>query len=150
MKPDARIAISNDLLLPEIREWISQGHTVTLSVRGNSMNPFLADRRDKVRIAPLSGKPQTGELLLAYEKARQRYVLHRLLRIQDNEYILMGDGNLKGTETIREEDLIGTVTHVIRKGKTHSTSSFCWKFYSALWLRLLPVRRWLLAVWRRI
>lgn len=150
MSENSRTVISNHLLLPEIKELISSGHTVTIIVRGNSMNPFMVDRRDKVTIAPLSRKPRIGDLLLAYETLHQRYVLHRLIRIKNEIYVLMGDGNIKGTESIREEDILGIVTDIIRKGKHHSVSSSCWKSYSAVWTRLLPLRRWILAVWRKI
>ncbi len=146
-----RISISNDLLLPQICDFLREGHTVTIPVRGNSMNPFMVDRRDKVTIAPLTlQKVRKGDLLLAYESKQKRYVLHRLICIEATTYILMGDGNIKGTETIFPEDLIGIVTDIVRKGKNYSTSSFIWKFYSVIWTALCPIRRWILAIWRRI
>lgn len=45
--------IPNEVLLPEVARLISEGHTVTLTVRGNSMNPFLVDRRDRIVLGPL-------------------------------------------------------------------------------------------------
>ena len=39
-------SIPNEILLPEVARLIKEGHTVTITVRGNSMNPFLVDRRD--------------------------------------------------------------------------------------------------------
>ena len=45
--------IPNEVLLPEVARLISEGHTVTLTVRGNSMNPFLVDRRDRIILGPL-------------------------------------------------------------------------------------------------
>ena len=44
-------SLPNDLLIPEVAELIRQGHTVTLTARGNSMNPFIVDRRDRRRPA---------------------------------------------------------------------------------------------------
>ena len=41
-------SIPNEILLPEVARLIKEGHTVTITVRGNSMNPFLVDRRDRV------------------------------------------------------------------------------------------------------
>ena len=34
-------SIPNEILLPEVARLIKEGHTVTITVRGNSMNPFL-------------------------------------------------------------------------------------------------------------
>ena len=44
-------SIPNEILLPEVARLIKEGHTVTITVRGNSMNPFLVDRRDRVTLA---------------------------------------------------------------------------------------------------
>ena len=46
--------IPNEVLLPEVARLISEGHTVTLTVRGNSMNPFLVDRRDRIVLGPFT------------------------------------------------------------------------------------------------
>ena len=43
-------SIPNEILLPEVARLIKEGHTVTITVRGNSMNPFLVDRRDRVTL----------------------------------------------------------------------------------------------------
>ena len=48
--------IPNEVLLPEVARLISEGHTVTLTVRGNSMNPFLVDRRDRLVLGPFTIK----------------------------------------------------------------------------------------------
>jgi len=146
-----RTAIPNAILLPEVQRLLQEGHTVTLLVRGNSMNPFLVDRRDKVVIAPLPiNGPVIGDLPLAYDRKNQRYVLHRLIRKEGAHYILRGDGNLKGTEQISANDLIGIVTHLQRKGRTYSIQGRCWRTYSAIWLKLIPIRRILLGLFRHI
>ncbi|MBP8777903.1 MAG: S24/S26 family peptidase [Bacteroidaceae bacterium] len=145
------ITVPNTILLPEVHQLLQEGHTVTLLVRGNSMNPFLVDRRDKVIIAPLPPDgPMIGDLPLAYDRQNQRYVLHRLIRKEGTNYILMGDGNLKGTESILPDDLIGIVTHLQRKGRTYSIQGKCWRIYSMIWLQVMPIRRILLALFRRI
>ena len=43
-------SIPNEILLPEVARLIKEGHTVTITVLGNSMNPFLVDRRDRVTL----------------------------------------------------------------------------------------------------
>lgn len=145
------ITVPNIILLPEVHQLLQEGHTVTLLVRGNSMNPFLVDRRDKVIIAPLPPDgPMIGDLPLAYDRQNQRYVLHRLIRKEGTNYILMGDGNLNGTESILADDLIGIVTHLQRKGRTYSIQGRFWRIYSMIWLQLMPIRRILLALFRRI
>ena len=77
--------IPNEVLLPEVARLISEGHTVTLTVRGNSMNPFLVDRRDSIvlgsfaeptcnRVSPSwQGKAQDVSSSTASSAAAARY-----------------------------------------------------------------------------
>lgn len=143
-------SLPNDLLIPEVAELIRQGRTVTLTARGNSMNPFIVDRRDRVVLGPCTDvQLQPGTVVLALTDDR-RYVLHRIVRRQGNELTLLGDGNLHQTERTDTSRVIGLLTAVIRKGRTYSTDGAVWLRYSRWWRILTPVRRWLLAIFRRI
>lgn len=46
------ISLPNEVLLAEVSQLIREGYSVTLTVRGFSMRPFLEDRRDKAVLAP--------------------------------------------------------------------------------------------------
>lgn len=142
--------IANDILLPETARLITEGHTVTHIVRGNSMNPFLVDRRDKVTLSSFADADlKRGAFVLAIDSTG-RFVLHRILCRNRKELILIGDGNVRETETSSTDQVMGIVTEVIRKGKTYSCNGFKWNAYSHTWLFLLPLRRVLLGAWRRI
>lgn len=141
--------LPDDLLIPEVADLIRQGRSVTLTARGNSMNPFITDRRDRVVLSPFAETQlQPGAVVLAKTKD-SRYVLHRILYRRGNELILSGDGNLNQTECTDTGRVIGLMTAVIRKGKTYQTDGTVWIRYSFLWKRLAPIRRWLLAIFRR-
>ena len=69
-----KVQFENAVFLPEIVKMLNEGHTVTLTLRGNSMRPFLEDCRDKA----LFVKPTTiavGDPVLA-EIAPKHFVLH--------------------------------------------------------------------------
>lgn len=141
--------LPNDLLMAEVTELIRQGHTVTLTARGNSMNPFIADRRDRVILSPCAeDRLRPGDVVLALTDD-SRYVLHRIVQRRGDELTLMGDGNLKQTERTDTHRVVGLLTAVIRKGRTYTTDSTAWQRYSRWWMRLTPARRWLLAIYRR-
>lgn len=143
-------SLPNDLLIPEVAELIRQGRTVTLTARGNSMNPFIVDRRDRVVLSPCTdAQLQPGAVVLALTDDH-RYVLHRIVRRQGDELTLLGDGNLRQTERTDTGRVVGLLTAVIRKGRTYPTDGAAWLRYSRWWRRLTPVRRWLLAIFRRI
>ena len=139
----------NAVLLPEIVKLLEEGHTVTLRLRGYSMRPFLEDGRDKALLTKAEN-PQVGDAVLA-EVAPRHYVLHRIISIKGDDVTLRGDGNL-GTEECKLADVKGAVIGFYRKGceKLDRTDGMKWRCYSWLWMRLFPVRRYLLAFYRRI
>lgn len=73
-------SIPNEILLPEVARLIKEGHTVTITVRGNSMNPFLVDRRDRVTLGDFTTEQlQPGVTVLARDLT-ERIVFHRIIR----------------------------------------------------------------------
>ena len=138
-------------MIPEVKKWIDAGKTVTFRVHGFSMRPFLDNGRDEVILdAPNREELKRGDVVLA-EIAPQVYVLHRLIH-RDGDYLtLKGDGNAYGTESCQVKDVIGIAIGFLRKGRTTPdlVTSKKWRIYSALWMRLDPIRRWLLAIYRR-
>ena len=143
------IQLPNEVLLPEVTALLDSGHTVTIKLKGFSMRPFLENDRDKALLTkPI--KPQVGDPVLA-EIRPKHFVLHRIVRIKGQQVTLRGDGNL-GTETCTLHDIKGAVIGFYRKGRNHldRTDGMKWKAYSWIWMHLLPVRRYLLAAYRRI
>lgn len=143
------IEIANDILIPQIISLLEEGHTVTLKVKGFSMRPFLENDRDKVLLKK-SENPIVGDVVLA-EIAPKRYVLHRLISLNNGEAILRGDGNLS-KEYCKKSDIHGIATGFYRKGTDifDSCDSRKWKVYSFIWTHLYPIRRYLLAIYRRL
>lgn len=145
-----RKSIPNEILLPEVARLIEEGHTVTIAVRGNSMNPFLVDRRDRITLGSFTPDDlQPGVAVLARDTTG-RIVFHRIIRRNGDTLILQGDGNLAQTEETSIGRVMGLMTEAIRKEKKYPADSRTWKRYSYWWLRLTPARRWLLAIFRRI
>ncbi len=143
-------SIPNEILLPEVARLITEGHTATIVVRGNSMNPFLVDRRDRITLGNFTSDDlQPGASVLARDTTG-RIVFHRIIHRNGETLILQGDGNLKQTEETTVSQVMGLMTVAIRKDKEYPTDSKVWKRYSYWWLKLTPVRRWLLAIFRRL
>lgn len=147
--PSRTVTVSNTALIPEVVRLINEGHTVTIPLRGQSMRPFLEDGRDKALLAA-SGVPRVGDPVLA-EVMPGRYVLHRIVAVNGDDITLRGDGNI-GTERCRATDILASVTGFYRKGRKtlDRTDGIKWRVYSWIWMHLLPVRRYLLAIYRRL
>ena len=143
------VQFPNAILLPEIVKMLNEGHTVTLRLKGFSMRPFLEDGRDKALLTkPVN--PKVGDPVLA-EVGPKHFVLHRIISIQGDDVVLRGDGNL-GTEQCKLKDVQGAVIGFYRKGREalDRTDGLKWRIYSWFWTRLFPIRRYLLAFYRRI
>jgi hypothetical protein len=91
-----------------------------------------------------------GDAVLA-EIAPRQYVLHRIIDISGDHVTLRGDGNLN-VEHCLTGDVKATAIGFYRKGreKLDSTKGRKWRVYSYVWTRLFPIRRYLLAFYRRI
>ena len=140
--------MQNDVFLPQVVELINEGHTVTIMARGNSMMPFIKDGRDSLIFSNLNLDIRVGEAVLA-EIHKGVFVCHRIVEIKDGKVTLRGDGNVQGTETCRIEDVKAQLVAVTRDGKYYDlNTSKVWKIYSFCWTRLLPLRRYLLALYR--
>lgn len=142
--------VPNDVLLPEVGRLVAQGRSVTLPVKGNSMNPFLVDGRDQVVLSPFRDTDlRPGAVVLALD-TEGRFVLHRIVARCDKRLLLRGDGNLQQTETTDTDHVLALMSIARRKGVGYPVTRCVWRIYSRLWIWLFPLRRWLLALFRRL
>ena len=143
--------VDNNTFIQEIRrKFRDEGKkSVTFTVRGASMHPMVHSDRDKVVLAP-PRPPRIGDVVLA-EFNEKRYALHRVISIKDNMYTMRGDGNpLWMKEEFTYENIVGIADAFIIKDKILPTNSRKWRYYSKIWSILSPLRRILLAIYRRI
>lgn len=150
-----RMELPNHILLGAVRDTIREGHTATIVVKGWSMRPFLEHQRDKVILDTPAGAT-TDDAVLA-EITPGTYVLHRIIDIKSatgnpdmDEITLMGDGNIQGTEQCLRKDICGKVTHYVRPNRIISASDPKLIKDIRLWRRFLPIRRYLLIIYKAI
>lgn len=133
--------------LPRIRAALADGRPCQLTVTGSSMWPFLRSRKDTVILVPADRDPIPGDILF-YLRHEDFCVLHRVIRREkDGLLTLCGDAQTH-LERIRSEQIIALVSHVRRGPRLISCRAFPWRFFSTLWVWLLPVRRPLLRLGR--
>lgn len=136
--------VNNLLLFNQIAEKVASGSSVRFKVKGNSMNPLLVHDRDEVIVSPfIDGDLVCGVLVLGKD-SKERVLLHRIIKRDGNVLTLMGDGNWALKEEVSVFDVAGIVKTVVRKGKVWNTCSFSMRVYVAVWMAMLPVRRYLL------
>lgn len=137
-------------MMEEIRTLVSEGKSVTLTVKGNSMNPFIVHLRDRMTLGPWEDEDIRKGTVALVRDIRGNYVIHRIIKRDKNTVTLLGDGNVGFTETSTTADIIGIMKSVERKGRVWTKDSLVWRTYSWIWMVLTPLRRYPLAIWRRL
>ena len=128
---------------------MDEGISVTLPVNGYSMLPFIIGGKESV-VLQKPDKLKVGDIVLAWADSC-RYVVHRIILFDGSNVILMGDGNLVGTERCTVQDVKAVATHVVGADEQMHYLYTPWRRRAArLWWRLRPIRRYLLAILRRL
>lgn len=143
-----REILPNEQLLGEVVTLLNEGLEVVLRVKGQSMLPFVIGDRDSVilrKVSPL----KRHDIVLAH-LPNGHYVLHRIIRIHGERLTLMGDGNLRATESCLQEEVAGKVIRIQREAREYPIDSCLMQWKVKIWIALRPIRRYLLAVWRRL
>ena len=143
------VLTNNTMLVEEIRKLVSEGRTATITARGNSMNPFLVDRRDTITLGGFHDEEIRRGCVALVRDLSGDYLIHRVIRRDGDIITLKGDGNSKKVETAKVGDVIAIMTGMERKGRIYTTDDLAWKIYSGLWMFLSPIRRLPLGLWRR-
>ena len=140
--------ISDNEIIHNAIDLVNEGMRVTFPVKGYSMLPFIIGSRESVDLV----KPEqikVGDVVLAWVE-NCRYVIHRIIRIDGDLVTLMGDGNIAGVEHCLLKDVAAKAINVVTPGGKHHPLYNPWRIKAShLWWRLLPVRRWILAIYRR-
>jgi len=140
--------LPNEIIIPKVAEYIREGHTVTLPLRGYSMRPYLEDERDKALLSQVPSVLKVGDVILA-EIAPRRYALHRIVSIKGDNITMYGDGNFS-PEHILRRDVLAIAQGFYRKGDERLTpvDDIWYTCYWHLWLMLRPLRYPLLIIYR--
>ena len=136
-------------VIEEAVRLVQEGVTVTFPVTGQSMLPFIIGGKESV-ILHAPGLTAVGDVVLAWVDGN-RYVVHRIINIDGDRVTLMGDGNVRGTEHCLLKDVKARVTHVVSADNKKRDLYSRWRVRaSKLWYWLRPIRRYLLAIYRRL
>lgn len=116
-----------------------EGKVVTTTV-GISMRPMLRARRDTVVISKPEGKRRVGDVVL-YRLKSGKCVLHRIIAIKGDEYVIRGDSLINKETGITDKDIFGVLVGFYRGNRyIDCYKSRGYKAYSKLWRLTLPLR----------
>ena len=129
--------IPNTELFSVARDNLLEGKCVRIAVNGESMLPFFRSG-STITLRPLrEGDIRKYNVVMA--DAGHAFVVHRIIKVETNEVLLFGDGNIKRGERVSRDKIYG----IVDCSKLHI-------FFAKIWLWLRPVRRYPLALFRRV
>lgn len=127
-------------IVPIMEEIIKNGGQCKLRVTGYSMTPILKHLRDSVILtSPQNRAIKKGEIVFIQRDTGQ-YVLHRVLKIIDDETFVMNGDAQQWTEIVKNKQVIGVCCKIIRKGKEISCDNLLYKLIIKLWQLSMPIR----------
>lgn len=112
---------------------------------GDSMMPYIKRGRDVLVISEVNGRLNKYDVPL-YKRDSGQYVLHRILKVRENDYVICGDNRWNKEYGITDRHIIGILTGVIRDGQEIPVTNRKYRIYVHLWCDLFPVRAFILRV----
>lgn len=128
-------------LMPLIVEKLHQEGTVKIPARGNSMYPLFRHGRDQVYLRGLQGEDPGQYDMILYRRPNGKYVLHRIVGVREDGYVLRGDGQLVDEYPVRPEWVIARVEGFHRGGRSYTCEHWGYRVYVVLWVHTVWVRR---------
>ena len=106
------------LTIPEWHAMAQSGTAVPMRIliHGGSMYPLIRMDRDYVTIMPIKEKIRVGDIVLFSDPYQDRYVLHRVWRIEGNRVLTWGD-NCRRPDPWMPLDAIWGKAALIERGK---------------------------------
>lgn len=132
-----------------LKELVEEGHEVSLLIAGYSMVPFLMHQRDTIFFSKPRRELRVGDMVF-YRRSTGQYVMHRICAIRDEGYYMVGDAQQEIEGPLQRPQIFALITAVERKGKVLHPGDFLWEFFARVWLRLIPLRRWILKVYGKL
>lgn len=106
---------------------------------GTSMNPMIKQDRDLSIIEKPKGRLKKYDVAF-YKRPNGQYVLHRVVKVLDDGYVILGDNCVNKEFNIKETQILGVLVSLVRNGKEVDLNSFGYKIYVRVRYAHYPVR----------
>ncbi len=105
---------------------------------GTSMYPLLRHRRDNIVVRPCNGRLKKYDVPLY--KVGEKYVLHRIIKVLPDGYVICGDNCINKEYNIKDENILGVLTEVYRNDKKINMDGLPYKIYVRMCRFFYPLR----------
>ena len=130
LKKSGRLIYHNvgDSMLPLIRE----GRDLLVIERPGEWNDLTSDSH--------TDKLKRLDIPLYRRDNSKAYVLHRVLSVRKDDYVICGDNRRHREYGISDRHVVGILTGIVRDGKEISLNGIPYRLYSHIWCDLFFIR----------
>lgn len=124
----------------DLEKLLQDGNIIEIKPQGYSMYPLFTPGRDFARIEQIPiDLFQKGDVAL-YRREQGILVLHRICKITNDGFYMVGDNQSEIEGPLSPEQLKGKLIVFVRKGHIYTVNHPLYRFQSKLWLWMLPIR----------
>ena len=124
----------------DLEQLLQKGNIIRLKPQGFSMYPLFIPGRDEALIQQVPVTSLKRNDVALYRRDQGILVLHRIVRVTADGYYMTGDNQYEIEGPLRPNQFRGKLIAFVRNGKELSVRNPVYRFLSALWLLMLPVR----------
>lgn len=117
-------------------EYLEKNGSMTYSNVGTSMMPLLKQGRDLFTVTKKGSERCRKYDVVLYRRPPSSYVLHRVIKVRESDYVILGDNCINKEYGITDDDILGVMTSFVHKGKQHTVNDMTYRIYSHLWVDL--------------
>ena len=99
----------------EIEEKLKNNEDIYSLTSGISMEPMLRQHRDIVIIKRVNGRLKRNDVPLYRRAGCDRFVLHRILKVTSDGYVIRGDNLYTKEYDVKDGDIIGVLKAFYRR-----------------------------------
>ena len=110
---------------------------------GDSMLLLIRQNRDLLIIEKPNGRLKKHNVPL-YKRDISQYILHRVLKVRENDYVICGDNHYSKEYGITDRHIIGVLTAIVRDDKEIHINDWRYRLYVHLWCDFFPIRAFIL------
>ena len=100
--------VSMDEIYPLIEEKLNQNGKVVFTPKGTSMFPTIVGDVDTVTLVKAKF-PLAKYSIALYKRDNGKFILHRVVDVKDDCYVMRGDNQYSSESDIREDQIVGVV-----------------------------------------
>ncbi len=141
--------VTMDDIIPIISQKLSAKGQVVFAPKGISMYPTLVGNRDSVTLQAIEDEVKKYDIVL-YKRTSGEYVLHRVIGVEKNSYVMRGDNQIVAEAGISRAQIIARVVQYNKRGVVYNCGSMKERLYSFFIVKTARMRRFYYRLRRKI